>query len=108
MVTVALMLFAQRNLPSSNVASASERRFGLAIDDLPAGVVTRTSTAFLPGGVTAEIDVSLSTVNERAFADPNETAVAPLKPPPLMVTRVPPRSVPCLGETEFTVGGKRL
>jgi hypothetical protein len=45
-----------------------------------------------------------STVNEVAGAVSNLTAVAPVKPVPVMVTVVPPTVGPEVGVTELTVG----
>ena len=47
--------------------------------------------------------VSESTVNEAAVV-PKSTAVAVVKPVPVMVTEVPPAVGPELGATETTVG----
>jgi hypothetical protein len=73
--------------------------------DVPSGVVTRTDT--VPGaacpGLIAEIVVEFTTVNGAA-ADPNVTAVAPLKPVPVIVTVVPPARGPEFGLTELTTG----
>ena len=78
--TDALTLLTHRPMPPSNVESAAESRFGPVIDDVPAGVVTLTPTVPEPVGATAVIELSLSTVNERALAEPNLTAVAPVPP----------------------------
>src|SRR2546425_952317 len=72
---------------------------------VPPGVVTVTSTAPVPGGETATIDVAELTVKLLASADPNLTAVAPMRSVPLIVTRVPPASPPLLGLTLMTAGG---
>src|SRR6267378_672600 len=71
---------------------------------VPPGVVTVTSTAPVPGGETATIDVGELTVKLLAPADPNLTAVAPMRPVPLMVTRVPPAPPPLLGLTLMSAG----
>ena len=39
-----------------------------------------------------------------ALVAPNRTAVAPLKPVPVIVTVVPPASGPAAGDIEVTVG----
>jgi hypothetical protein len=59
---------------------------------VPAGAVTCTSTepSLAPAGLRAVICVPEFTVNNDAGADPKCTAVAPLKPKPVTVTRVPP------------------
>jgi hypothetical protein len=49
--------------------------------------------------------VLLLTVNEVAATPPKSTAVAPVKPVPLMVTLVPPPTGPELGLTPLTTGG---
>ena len=69
--------------------------------EVPAGVVTVTSTVPLPGGDTAVIAVSESNV-KWAGADPNLTPVAPLKSVPVTVTVVPPSNGPEPAETPVT------
>jgi hypothetical protein len=77
---------------------------GLAADG-PPGVVTVTSTPPAAcAGVTAEMDVEEITVTEVAAIPPNETAVAPVKLVPLIVTLVPPLVEPLLGLRLETVG----
>ena len=49
--------------------------------------------------------MSESTVNDVAAVPPNETAVAPVNPVPLMVTAVPPAAGPDSGATRTTTGG---
>ena len=72
---------------------------------MPPGVVTVTSTAPAePAGLAAVICVALSTVKLAALAEPNCTAVAPVKLVPVMVTDVPPASGPLVGEMLVTVG----
>ena len=67
-----------------------------------------TSTLVAPAntrdGVTAVIEVSETTVTELAAVPPIVTAVAPVKPVPVMVTLVPPALGPALGEIAVTVG----
>jgi hypothetical protein len=58
----------------------------------------------VPDGDTAVICVEELTVNAVAVVPPNETAVAPLKPAPVIVTVVPPVAGPVVGEIELTVG----
>ena len=58
--------------------------------DVPAGVVTVTSTVPVPAGLSAVIVVSLTTVRFVAGVVPKSTAVAPVKLVPVIVTRVPP------------------
>ncbi len=71
---------------------------------MPPGVVTVTSTVPLPAGAVAVMLVALTTVMPVAEAAPNLTAVAPVKPVPVMVTEVPPLAGPELGEMAVTVG----
>jgi hypothetical protein len=74
---------------------------------VPAGAVTRTSTgpALAAAGLAAVICVPEFTMNNGAGADPKSTAVAPVKPEPVTVTRVPPASGPLPGLTAVTTGG---
>ena len=60
--------------------------------------------AELPAGEVAVIEVSELTVNDVAAVDPNLTAVAPVKPVPVIVTEVPPASGPAVGLMLVTVG----
>jgi hypothetical protein len=69
---------------------------------VPPGVVTVTSTVPLPDGLTAEIRLSEMTTNEVAAVPPKLTALAAVKPVPLMKTLVP--GTPPLGPTEVTTG----
>ena len=59
---------------------------------MPAGVVTVTSTVPVPAGLSAVIVVALTTVKLVAGVVPKSTAVAPVKPVPVIVTecRRPP------------------
>ena len=71
---------------------------------VPLGVVTVTSTAPAAcAGEVAVIEVALTTV-KLAAVPPNDTAVAPVKFVPLIVTLVPPAAGPLLGLTAVTVG----
>ena len=54
--------------------------------DVPPGVVTVTSTVPVPAGLSAVIVVSLTTVTLVAAVVPKSTAVAPVKPVPVIVT----------------------
>ena len=58
--------------------------------DVPPGAITVTSTAPVPAGLSAVIVVSFTTVNAVAGVVPKSTAVAPVKPVPVIVTKVPP------------------
>ena len=72
---------------------------------MPNPVVTLTSTVPVPAGEVAVIDVAELTVKPVAGVAPKLTAVAPVKPVPVMVTEVPPAVGPVVGEIEVTVGG---
>ncbi len=48
--------------------------------------------------------VALLTVKPLAAVPPKVTAVAPVKPVPVIVTFVPPVAGPAVGEIELTVG----
>lgn len=63
-----------------------------------------TSTVPVPAGEVAVIDVAELTVKLTALAAPNVTAVAPVKPVPVIVTVVPPLVGPAVGEIDVTVG----
>ena len=72
---------------------------------VPPAVVTVTSTVPAPSaGEVAVIDVALLTVKPAAAVPPKLTAVAPVKPVPVIVTDVPPAVVPLFGLTLVTVG----
>ena len=64
-----------------------------AADDsiTPPGVVMRMPPLIAPLGTVAVICVSLLTVNDGWFVQLNDTAVAPVKPVPVMTTGVPTR-----------------
>ena len=71
---------------------------------VPPGVVTVTSTAPAAcAGEVAVIEVALTT-EKLAAVPPNDTAVAPVKLLPVMVTLVPPAVGPAFGLTPVTVG----
>ena len=72
--------------------------------DVPSGVVTLMDAGPDPGGVVAVIDVLLVTVKEITATTPIVTAVAPVKPVPVIVTEVLPSRGPLAGETPVTVG----
>lgn len=67
---------------------------------VPQGAVTATTPVEAPAGTVAVIVVLFTTVNE-ALVPLNVTAVAPVNPVPLIVTRVP--AVPAVGEKPETV-----
>ena len=64
--------------------------------------VTATLPA-APAGLVVVIWVSDSTVNDVAAVVPNFTAVAPVKPVPVIVTAVPPLVEPVVGLSAVTV-----
>jgi hypothetical protein len=73
--------------------------------EVPPGFVTVTST--LPAdlaGVVTVIEVDETTVNDVAAVEPKWTAMASVKPVPVIVTGVPPASGPAPGLTPVTVG----
>ena len=73
---------------------------------VPAGVVTVTSTVpALAAGAVAVMEVGELTVKLTALADPNLTAVVPVKFVPVTVTEVPPAVGPAFGPTPATEGG---
>ena len=71
---------------------------------MPAGVITVTSTVPVPAGLSAVIVVALTTVTPVAAVVPKSTAVAPVKPVPVIVTNVPPADGPLVGLMPVTVG----
>ena len=74
------------------------------VADVPPGVVTVTFTVPVPAGLLAVIVVSLTTVKLVAAVVPKSTAVAPVKPLPVIVTNVPPAAGPAVGLRPVTVG----
>ena len=58
----------------------------------------------VPAGLSAVIVVSLTTVEFVAGVVPKSTAVAPVKPVPVIVTNVPPAAGPLVGLRPVTVG----
>ena len=73
---------------------------------VPYGVVTRTlAVPALPAGVVALIVVASTTETFVAAVPPMVTAEAPVRFVPVIVTLVPPRVVPLVGEMAVTVGG---
>ena len=74
------------------------------VAEVPVGVVTVTCTGPLPAGLTAVIDVPLTTVKLVAGSVPKSTALAPSKLFPVIVTVVPPDIGPELGSSPLTAG----
>lgn len=68
------------------------------------GVTTLTSTdPDEPAGLITVMDVLLTTLRLVPAVDPKFTAVAPVKPTPVIVTLVPPAVDPVFGEMPVTV-----
>ena len=74
--------------------------------DVPLEVVTLTFTTPVPGGLTAVIVVALTTVTPLAAFVLKSTTVAPVKPVPVIVTKVPPPAGPLVGLRPVTVGAE--
>jgi hypothetical protein len=75
------------------------------IVDVPLGVVTVTSVvAAISAGVEAKMVVSETTMNEVAAVEPKLTAVAPVKPVPVIVTELAPLTEPMFKPMPVTVG----
>ncbi len=72
--------------------------------DVPPGVVTVTLTKPVPAGLSAVIVVALTTTRFVAAVVPKSTAVAPVKPVPVIVTGVPPAVEPSVGLRAVTAG----
>ena len=73
----------------------------VALAPPPSSTVTSTVPA-AAAGETAVIDVALVTVKLGAATDPNLTAVAAVKPVPVIVTLVAPEAGPLAGATAVT------
>jgi hypothetical protein len=74
------------------------------VGDVPADVVTVTSTTPTPAGEFTLMEEGPTIVNVVTAVVPKSTALAPVNPVPVMVTAVPPAGGPVAGETEVTVG----
>src|SRR6266567_1374725 len=72
---------------------------------VPSGVVMLIGPLVAPAGTVSVICVSETTVNELPGVPLKFTAVAPVKPEPLMVTLTP--NVPVVGVNEAIWGGTR-
>lgn len=70
----------------------------------PAVTVTWTAPAAVAAGAGAVIEVSLLMVKLAALTLPNFTAVALMKPVPVIATEVAPPAGPLVGLTAVTVG----
>ena len=73
--------------------------------EVPARVVTMTSTVPLPSGLVAVIWVFDTAFTEGALASPNWTPVTCVKSVPVIITLSPPKGVPLAGEIPVTLGG---
>ena len=72
---------------------------------VPPGVVTNTlANPAVPAGVVAVMVVAFTTTTAVAAAPPVVTAVAPVKPVPVIVTDCPPANGPSEGLIAVTVG----
>jgi hypothetical protein len=72
--------------------------------EVPAVVVTITSTVPVPAGEEAVIEVALAKTTSVAGVEPKSTMELLVKPVPLIVRLVPPAAGPLSGLTEVTVG----
>ena len=70
---------------------------------VPLGVSTVTSTAPVPAGERAVMELALSVLIVAAV-EPKSTSMAPARLVPVMVTVVPPLGLPDPGDTEVTLG----
>jgi hypothetical protein len=71
----------------------------------PAVTVTFTVPAACAGADTVIcVPVLFTVIPDETATDPNWTDVVPVNPAPLIVTLVPPRCDPELGETDVTTG----
>jgi hypothetical protein len=89
--------------PETVGVAAYVNRSAGEVAEIPSGVVTVTFTMPVPGGLAAVIKVPLTTVKLVAGVDPKSTAVAPVKPLPVIATDVPPVSGPADGLKRETV-----
>ena len=73
----------------------------------PSGFVTTTLRApTVPAGVVAVSEVLETKLTPAAFAPPMETVAPETNPLPVIVTAVPPNSVPALATMLVTVGAE--
>src|SRR5262245_8867644 len=103
--TVALTLGVHDPIPAANALSEPSSMFRAREVDVPPGVVTVTATDPEPGGAPAVIRTSLATEKDEAFADPNLTAVASVKPDPVIARLVRSVRVLLAAPIESTRGG---
>src|SRR5262249_16522999 len=88
--------------PATTGTGTYVNRLAPSVAEMPSGVVTVTFTVPLPGGLTALICVSASTLNLVAAVFPKDTPVVRAKPLPLITTLVPPTCGPLLGVMRVT------
>ena len=86
------------------VADRKANRSAADVAEVPPAVVTVTSTVPLPVGDVAVIEVAELMMKAGAFNAPNFTAVAPVKPVPVIETDVPPAAGPDVGAIDDTAG----
>jgi len=72
-------------------------RSAVEVGEVAPRAVTVTSTVPVPAGLTAVIEVLLTTVKLSAGVGPKSTAVAPVNSRPVIVTKVPPVAGPEVG-----------
>jgi hypothetical protein len=72
--------------------------------EVPAPVVTVTSTVPVPAGLMAAISVLETNLTEGAWVAPKSTVAPAVKSLPVIVTGVPPAAGPVAGEMPVTVG----
>ncbi len=72
--------------------------------DVPAGVLTLTSTVPVPAGLIAVSWLSVSTDEGRTGLVPKKITEVPVKPLPKTCTGVPPAAGPLAGTSPVTVG----
>ena len=96
------------NIGNGTVVAAAAKVYLSAdtAEDVPLGVVTRTSTCPTVelAGVVAVISVELTTTTLLAVAPPTVTPVAPVNPVPVMVIEVLVETGPYVGEMLVTAG----
>ena len=73
----------------------------------PTAVTVTSAVPATFAGDVAVIDVEESTLSSLAGIPPKRTALAPVKPVPVIVTTVPPVAGPPFAESFVTVGGGR-
>src|SRR5450755_4327354 len=91
--------------PPPPAGATKVNRSPATVADVPPAVTTKTLCAPATwAGLTAVICVAVLTTKLAAAVPPKLTAVAPVKPVPVIVTVVPPDVVPVVGLRLVTVG----